>query len=241
MWFSYPLKVLLDLSTVAVAENSNRSWVKIQSARTPIYDMRSSETGEKQLKPALLIVDMQNDFVLPDAPAVIAGAYATVPRIREILGYFRQANLPVFHIIRSYFSDGSNIEITRRNAFLSRPYAVPGTRGAEIIDGLTPVEGEIVITKPRFSGFFGTNLEKRLKGLGISQVVICGTQYPNCIRATAFDAISCDFSTTVITDATSAATEEVAKANIHDMQYIGIHCLSFKGWVDRQKTARSDA
>lgn len=192
------------------------------------------------MKPALLIVDMQNDFVLPGAPAVIAGAYPTIPRIREILEYFRQAGLPVFHIVRSYPSDGSDIEITRRDEFLSRPYVVPGTKGAEIVDDLTPVEGEIIITKSRFSGFFRTGLEERLRGLGIGQVIICGTQYPNCIRATAFDAISCDFPTTVITDAASAATEEIAAVNIHDMQQIGIHCIPLDDWMNQEKTARSD-
>jgi len=180
------------------------------------------------MKPALLIIDMQNDFVLPGGPFVVAGASAAIPRIRDVLDHFRQAKLPVFHIVREYFADGSNIEITRREAFLAGPkYAVPGTKGAEIVEALAPNNGEHVIVKPRFSAFFKTGLAEMLRSIGVDQVIICGIQYPNCIRATAFDAISCDFPTTVITDATAAATEEVAQANIHDMRNIGIECITF--------------
>ena len=71
-----------------------------------------------------------------------------------------------------------------------------------------------------------------MRALGITQVVICATQYPNCIRATAFDAVARDF---LILDATSAANAAVAQANIYDMQQIGIDCLCFEGWMAREK------
>jgi nicotinamidase-related amidase len=180
------------------------------------------------MKPALLIIDMQNDFVLPGAPAVIHGALATVPRIKEVLEWFRAKCYPVFHVVREYRADGSDIEISRREAFLAGPpYAVPGTKGVEIIDALSPIAGEYRVVKPRFSAFFGTELELILRRLGVDSAVVCGTQYPNCIRATAFDALSYGYPTTVITDATSASVLAVAKSNIRDMESIGIRCISF--------------
>lgn len=180
------------------------------------------------MKPALLIIDMQNDFVLPSAPAVIHGALATVPRIKEVLEWFRAKCYPVFHIVREYRVDGSDIEISRREAFLAGPpYAVPGTKGVEIIDALSPMTGEYRVVKPRFSAFFGTELELILRRLGADNIVVCGTQYPNCIRATAFDALSYGYPTAVITDATSASALAVAESNIRDMENIGIRCISF--------------
>ncbi|QKE42224.1 MAG: cysteine hydrolase [Ferrovum myxofaciens] len=171
---------------------------------------------------------MQNDFVLPSAPAVVHGALATVPRIKAVLEWFRAKCYPVFHIVREYRVDGSDIEISRREAFLAGPpYAVPGTKGVEIIDVLSPITGEYRVVKPRFSAFFGTELELILRRLGVDSVVVCGTQYPNCIRATAFDALSYGYPTTVITDATSASALAVAKSNIRDMEGIGIRCVSF--------------
>lgn len=117
------------------------------------------------MKPALLIIDMQNDFVLPNAPAVIHGALTTVPRIKEVLEWFRAKRYPVFHIVREYRADGSDIEISRREAFLTGPsYVVPGTKGVEIIDALSPITGEYRVVKPRFSAFFwhgvGIDLKK---------------------------------------------------------------------------------
>jgi len=84
------------------------------------------------------------------------------------------------------------------------------------------------VVKPRFSAFFGTELELILRRLGVDSVVVCGTQYPNCIRATAFDGLSYGYHTVVITDATSASTLVVAESNIRDMENIGIRCISFE-------------
>ena len=55
-----------------------------------------------QLISALLIVDMQNDFVLPGAPAVISGAYDTIPKVKSLLDWHRLRRSPVFHVIREY-------------------------------------------------------------------------------------------------------------------------------------------
>lgn len=180
------------------------------------------------MKPALLIVDMQNDFVLPGGPAVIKGAFAALARTSEVLTWFRRVHYPVFHIVREYRADGSDIEISRREAFLAGPaYVVPGTKGAEIVEALAPAHGEYRIVKPRFSAFFGTELDLILRRLQIGRLIICGTQYPNCIRATAFDALSYGYDTIVLTDATSASSPDVADSNIRDMKNVGIRCILF--------------
>lgn len=179
-------------------------------------------------KYVLLIIDMQNDFVLPGAPACVAGAYDTIPRIMKVLDFFRTKELPVFHIVREYRADGSDIEITRLSGFLNnKPYTVPGTDGCKIVEGLTPVQGEYRIVKNRFSGFMNTELDFMLRRVGATHLIICGTQYPNCIRATIFDAISYGYPVINITDATSAQTLEIADANIADLKNIGVECISW--------------
>jgi nicotinamidase-related amidase len=175
-------------------------------------------------QPALLIVDMQNDFVLPDAPLCVAGARATIPRLRALLDFFRAQGLPVFHVVREYRADGSDVEITRHERFLRAPYAVPGTPGCEIVAELTPLPGEYRVVKPRYSGFLGTELDFMLRRLGVTDLVVCGTQYPNCIRATIFDGVSYGYNVVCVTDATSAHTPEIAAANILDIANIGVVC-----------------
>lgn len=186
------------------------------------------------MKTALLIIDMQNDFLLPGAPAEIPGAYNIIPRAAELLDFFRVRGMPVFHVIRQYREDGSDIENFRRGPFLDgKKYLVPGTEGAEIVAELKPAEGERVIAKPRFSAFFGTELELILKRLKIENIVICGVQYPNCIRATAYDGVSYDYNTTVITDATAGASDEISLANVRDLVNIGVKCIPFAEWKSK--------
>lgn len=176
---------------------------------------------------ALLIVDMQNDFVLETSPFRVAGAQATVPQLARLLSAARARRWVIVHVVREYAADGSDVELTRRDGFLGcGGYAVPGTRGAEIIEELAPAPGEYRIVKPRFSAFMHTKLDLLLRRSGVSSVVVCGTQYPNCIRATAFDALALDYAVVVAEDATSAQTPEIAAANLLDLENVGIPCRS---------------
>ena len=172
---------------------------------------------------ALLIIDMQNDFVLPNAPACVAGAWASVPCVAATLERFRARSRPIFHVVREYRADGSDIEITRLERFRAGArVAVPGTPGCAIIEALTPRDGEYRLVKNRFSAFMATELDFMLRRLGIDHLAVCGTQWPNCIRATVFDAISLGYGVTVIDDATSAQSLAIAEANRLDVRNIGV-------------------
>jgi len=176
-------------------------------------------TGEKI---ALLIVDMQEDIV-----AAREATRKTIPAIRLILDAFRKKGLPVFHIIRTYRRDWSDVELPRIQEFTEKgPRVIENTPGVQIIAPLAPRTGEHIVVKKRWSGFFMTELPLLLTRLGVRTVVIAGTQTPNCIRTTAFDAISYDLETTVVSDGTSAATPEIHQANLLDMKNIGIRIRS---------------
>jgi nicotinamidase-related amidase len=120
-------------------------------------------------KSALLIIDMQNDFVLPRSPACVNGAYGTIDSVKKLLDYFRRTKKPIFFIIREYRNDGSDIEITRFDKFMTdKKIVVPNTDGCKIVDKLKPIEGEYTIIKNRFSGFMNTELNFMLRRLDIS-------------------------------------------------------------------------
>jgi len=178
-------------------------------------------------KSGLLIIDMQKDFVLPGAPAQVAGAYATIPYIQQVLELFRQKAWPVFFIVREYRADGSDIENIRKQHFMEKQkYVVPGTPGCEIVDELKPLPHEYRIVKKRFSAFMNTELDFMLRQLKIHHVVICGTRYPTCIRATIYDGIAYGYDITLLTDAASAETVAIANANIRDIKNLGVTCLT---------------
>lgn len=185
-------------------------------------------------KTALLIIDMQNDFVMPDSPGHIPGAEGIVQVVAELRNIVRRRNGLVVHLTRNYRPDGSDMEAFRLPHFLQgRKIAVAGTRGAEVVEDLTPEEDEPVIVKRRFSGFMGTELDFLLRRKGITRLVICGLQYPNCIRATVYDAVSLDYAVTLITDATTGETRAICDANILDMKNIGVECLTLEEFRGR--------
>jgi nicotinamidase-related amidase len=172
-------------------------------------------------KPALLIIDMQNDFVAEGKPLKVAGARAVIPKIQDALSEFRKRSLPVFFVLRVHRADGSDVEITRRELFARTPFAVEGTWGAAVIDELAPRKGEYVIPKVRMSAFIGTELDLMLRTLGVSTLFVCGIQTPNCIRTTVFDGIAYNYPVVLIDDATGASSDEIHQANVRDMKNIG--------------------
>lgn len=171
---------------------------------------------------ALLIIDMQEDIV-----GMRESTKRTVPPLRRVLDAFRKKGMPVFHIIRTYRRDWSDVELPRVDEFLEKgPRVIENTPGARIVSQLLPRAGEFVVIKKRWSGFFMTELPLLLTRLGVGSVIIGGTQTPNCVRSTAFDAISFDLKTAVLTDGTSAATPQIHFSNLQDMKNIGIRLLT---------------
>jgi nicotinamidase-related amidase len=182
---------------------------------------------------ALLIIDMQKDFCQSGAPFEVTGAMNVVPFIKRALDAFRIQRIPIIHVFRHYRADGSDVELTRYDEFMKAGGGcVQGTKGAEILDELKPIEGEYLIVKQRWSAFFQTELDGLLKRLGVEQIVVTGVQTPNCIRASVWDANSLDYEVIVLTDGTGAKTAKVHTANIFDMESIGIKIMTTDELID---------
>lgn len=183
-------------------------------------------------KPALLVIDMQNDFVLPGAPLRVAGALETVPAIQRILAWFRENGLPVLHVVRAYRPDGADVEITRRERFRETGgFLVRGTAGWEIVEPLRPRPGEPLIVKPRFSGFWETELASRLKALAVGRLALTGTQLPYCVRSTALDGVSLGYPVAVLRDGCSSQTRDIHGANLRDLENAGIPCPATEAFI----------
>lgn len=99
-------------------------------------------------------------------------------------------------------------------------------------------ENEVVIWKPRWSAFFRTPLDNYLKQLAVETVVVAGCNFPNCPRATIFDASERDYRVVVVEDATSGVTSE----RLADVVAFGVRALSTEAVVREltgQPAARS--
>lgn len=188
------------------------------------YPTEDTEKADK----AIIVIDMQNDFVEPEGVLTVDGAKATIPAIQDLIKYGRENKWKIIYIVRDHRASGLDVDAPRIPLFTDgKPgYCVPGTWGNAIVDGLTPEKDDLVVSKFRNSAFFNTQLDLILRRLGVKTVILAGTQYPNCVRGTANDAMSYDYETVVCTDACSAKTPEVAEANIFDMRNMGIKCIS---------------
>jgi nicotinamidase-related amidase len=184
---------------------------------------------------ALVVIDMQADFA--DGGALpVPGTSAVTPQVARLVEGFRQAGLPIVHIVRLYPPGSADVDPPRR-AFVERGgvAVAPGTPGSALIAGLTapftldtelllggaPQElgkNEIVLFKPRWGAFYRTDLEVWLRERGVDTVVVAGCNLPNCPRATLFEASERDFRTVLVTDAVSQATPE----RLSDLAGIGV-------------------
>lgn len=174
-------------------------------------------------KTALLIVDMQNDLVHPDGAGFIPDAAHKVPGIGVLLEAFREARQPVVHCLRSYRADTWNVERFRVPYFQAgRGFVVEGSWGERIFDRLTPVDGEPVVVKQRFSAFAFTELDLLLRRAGVTKVVVTGVNLPNCPRTTMYDAVGLDYDVVAPSDALATANEETRLANFTDLAAVGV-------------------
>ncbi len=195
-------------------------------------------------KSALIIIDMQNGFLNENSAQLIKMAADTVPACIKAADAARKRKIPVFFVGRHYRANGTDVEHTRFDSWLGGGRAMSEVSSPETDDsypsGLEPQEGDFVITKPRFSAFFMTPLDLILRRLGVDEVFLTGTTTPNCIRTTCYDAISLDYSVTVIEDCCSSQTPEIQSANIADMANIGakiISCEDFADDIDTDNTS----
>ena len=227
---------MVDSVRTGIKVDKIKKWQKHELYRS-VLDKRKYGTplseidGLEPEKTVLLMIDMQKAFVEPEAALCIRGAKATVPACEAVLEDARELGIRVIWIKREYAEDGSDMEIPRRQALEEkgiRGVLAPGSTGINSIEEpeeLTRLDGEMVIIKPRWSAFFGTDLNRILKDLGIDNVILAGTTTPNCIRTTCYDAIAYDYRTIVVARCTSSQTEEIQQSNLEDMRRAGAEII----------------
>lgn len=196
---------------------------------------------------ALITVDVQNDFVLPGAPAEMPGAYQMIPKAVQLIQAFRRAQKPVIHVVRLYLPDGSNVDLCRRETIRSGTQIVlPGTEGTELVAELKPsrsvrlrsellLQGnvqpigaqEFIIYKPRWGAFYRTPLEDFLKQLKIDSLVFCGCNFPNCPRTSIYEASERDFKIALASDAVSGLYEQ----GVRELERIGVSIQDTAGLI----------
>jgi maleamate amidohydrolase len=192
-------------------------------------DMQSNEVYERQgmgrrigfgERPAVLVIDMQNDFCDPDAPTTLYPSIcSTFGPIRQLIEAARETSTPVIYSQGLVAADGSSAGLwLKKMAYHGNAsIQIEGSRGAEIVDELRPQPGDRIIRKWRPSAFFRTDLEVFLGVGGIDTLMICGTSMSGCVRATAVDAFMRDIRPMIVRECVADRTEAVLQANLFDV------------------------
>jgi nicotinamidase-related amidase len=170
---------------------------------------------------ALITIDTQCD-TLGGRPMEIPGTSRALPNIRMLLDAYRQGRMPIVHVVRIYKKDGSNVDLCRKEAVEhGAEILLEGSPGCELASEMFQVKvkldpglllsgklqeigsNEVVIYKPRWGAFYNTPLQSHLMKLGVDTLVFAGCNFPNCLRASIYEASERDFKIVLVEDAVS--------------------------------------
>ncbi len=182
------------------------------TVEAPAYELQADVVVDPR-QTALIVVDMQNDFVKPGGALVVPTAAATIPAVGRLLALARAAGMRVF-FTQDTHQEG-DIEFP-----IWGPHVLRGTWGWQIVEELAPRPGERVLEKLRYDGFFGTPLDHELRLAGVHSVIVCGTVANICVLHTAGSAALRGYRVILPVDAVSAITPFDLQVAIRQVSFL---------------------
>jgi len=176
---------------------------------------------------ALITIDVLRD-TLDEQPLEIPVTSAILPKIKQLLDFYRENNKPIVHIIRIYKNDASNVDLCRRELVENgKIIFIKNSLGAElprelfdddtvrydsnlVLNGEIQEisENEVIIYKPRWGAFYNTPLNNHLKKIGVCTLLFSGCNFPNCPRTSIYEASERDYKIALAEDAISGLYEQ---------------------------------
>lgn len=192
---------------------------------------------------ALVLIDMQRDFIESGGACGVLGAnvkplQAIIPAAQRALDFAREQGMCVVHTRYGFKRDLSNLSesVRRQSKAAGGEYGTPGPLGLmyvegeagfEIIPELTPAAGEIIINKPTFGAFSGSNLNKILRERGITHLVFGGVTTQCCVESSIREAVDLGYYVLTLSDCCAAFEEPLHEAT---MKAIASEGFLF-GWI----------
>jgi ureidoacrylate peracid hydrolase len=200
---------------------------------------------------AALVVDMQNDFGAKGGMFDRAGIDISVIRgvvvpTTRALRALRQAGITVVYLKMGYQADLSDLGATDSpNRIKHQPLAVGTTVTApdgrtsrvlvrdtwntDILEELTPQAGDLVLYKTRYSGFYGTDLDRILRSRDVTSIIVTGCTTSICIESTIRDAMFRDYRCVLLEDCAAEPIGHGLPRSNHEASLLAIQLLF--GWV----------
>jgi nicotinamidase-related amidase len=195
---------------------------------------------------ALLIIDMQRDFLEPGGFGELLGndvshLRLTIEPNRRLLGAWRAARLPVIHTREGHRPDLADLPpakkvrgrglVTIGDAGPMGRILVRGEDGHDIIPELSPLPGEPVVDKPGKGAFFATDLHAILQNRGVAQLIVTGVTTEVCVNTTVREANDRGYDCCVLEDCVGSYFPEFQRAGLQMIQAQG----GIFGWVSHSR------
>lgn len=198
---------------------------------------------------AVIVVDMQHDFVAPGAPLETPMGRDMIPNLRRVLDHARRQGMLVIYTAHVHRRDGSDMGLYGEiwEPIAKHAALVDSEPGVEIYGDVKPEPGEIVVKKHRYSAFVGTDLDMILRSRNIDTVAITGVTTENCCHATARDAQFRDYRVAFLSDATGTfdypdigfgaiPAREVHRVSLGILGVSTGHVMSADDFIDKSRT-----
>ncbi|MFT4198898.1 MAG: pyrimidine utilization protein B [Pseudoxanthomonas sp.] len=214
------------------------------SESAPVLPARPEPLRLRPEATALIVVDMQNAYAsvggyVDSAGFDIAGAQATIAGIARAVATARAAGILVVFLQNGWdagyveaggpaspnWYKSNALKTMRARPELQGRFLAKGGWDYALIDALQPAPGDIVVPKPRYSGFFNSALDSTLRARGIRNLVFTGIATNVCVESTLRDAFHLEYFAAVLAD----ATHELGGPAIQAAALYNIE--TFFGWV----------
>jgi ureidoacrylate peracid hydrolase len=169
---------------------------------------------------ALIVVDMQNDYIAADGHFArngrdVSAIASIVSPIAGLSNAARAMGVPVFYTRQTALANGQSDSPSRRRykalakTGLGSSYPLIGSRGHEIFPALAPQPGDLVIDKYRSSAFRLTGLDLHLRTARRDTLIVCGAVTEGCIESTVRDAANYDYLPVIVGDAVASSNSKL--------------------------------
>jgi nicotinamidase-related amidase len=170
---------------------------------------------------AVIVVDMQNIWLHPRGARYLPMSEDIVPRIQNLLRFCRSNRVPVIYLHTTKRKDLADVgifaDIKPQTHDANDEWSnFEGTPGAEFYEPVKPAEGDLLVKKFRYSGFYGTQLENLLRALSRDTIAISGVATNVCCDSTARDGAMRDFKVLFLSDCNASFTQEEQEAALNN-------------------------
>jgi nicotinamidase-related amidase len=172
-------------------------------------------------KAAILVIDVQNDFIQEDGAVSCVGGLGIVPRINQLTDAGRKVGIPI--IFTQEFHRKSKVDFGRELDGAEPYHCLEGTEGVELVKELVIGSDDYIIKKPRYNAFLKTDLEFLLNGLGIlpgDTLIIVGDATNVCVHYTSAEAHQRDYRIRVVEEGCAGTSTEEHEASLTAIEYL---------------------